>query len=188
MKNNLFLNIFFDTEFTELTQNTQLLSIALVAETGEQFYAECTDYHEKDINEWVRENVIDNFTLTKTNLSDIRKVEVRDNRKVIAEMIRWWLQQFEKDTTDIQFQFWADCPAWDWVLFCELFGGSFKRPENIHYMCMDLATLFDIKGYSSDYGRADFLANYNVTIDGSQHNALYDTLVCKKCFEILIKI
>lgn len=36
------LKIFFDTEFTELTQNAKLLSIALVAESGEQFYGECS--------------------------------------------------------------------------------------------------------------------------------------------------
>lgn len=187
MKNNLFLNIFFDTEFTELTQNTQLLSIALVAETGEQFYAECTDYHEKDINEWVRENVIDNFTLTKTNLSDIRNIEIKDNRARIAEYIKIWLQQFEIKNPGIQYQFWADVPHYDWVLFCELFGGSFQRPENIHYMCMDLATLFLAKGVPPDYRRTDFLANHNMTVDGNQHNALYDTLVCKKCYEILIE-
>ncbi|MCO5232210.1 MAG: 3'-5' exoribonuclease [Chitinophagales bacterium] len=187
MKNNHFFKIFFDTEFTELTQNAKLLSIALVAETGEQFYAECTDYQEKDINEWVRENVINKFTLTKTNLSDIRNIEIKDNRESIANNIRLWLQQFEIKNPNAQFQFWGDCPAWDWVLFCELFGGSFKRPENIHYMCMDLATLFHIKGYLPDYSRIQLLKDNDKVLEGDTHNALYDTLVCKKCYEILIK-
>ncbi len=31
--------IFLDTEFTGLTQNGSLISIAFVAETGEEFYA-----------------------------------------------------------------------------------------------------------------------------------------------------
>lgn len=33
------IKIFLDTEFTGLTQNTSLISIGLVAETGEEFYA-----------------------------------------------------------------------------------------------------------------------------------------------------
>ena len=36
--------IFFDTEFTGLHQNTTLISIGLIAETGQTFYAELTDY------------------------------------------------------------------------------------------------------------------------------------------------
>ncbi len=35
--------VFFDTEFTGLRQQTTLISIGLVAETGETFYAELTE-------------------------------------------------------------------------------------------------------------------------------------------------
>ncbi len=33
------MNIFFDTEFTGLHRNTTLISIGLITETGEGFYA-----------------------------------------------------------------------------------------------------------------------------------------------------
>lgn len=181
------LRIFFDTEFTELTQKAKLLSIALVAESGEQFYAECTDFQPEQINPWVQENVLAHFYLEKSDITNSAKATIRDNEAVIADAIRKWLQQFEIKNTDVQFQFWADCPAWDWVLFCELFGGSFGRPTNIHYMCMDLATLFQVKGFAPDYPRSDFLKEHNKEITGHQHNALYDTWVCKKCYEILIE-
>ena len=36
--------MFFDTEFTGLHQNTTLVSIGLVSDEGERFYAELTDY------------------------------------------------------------------------------------------------------------------------------------------------
>lgn len=35
--------IFFDTEFTGLHKDTTLISIGLVSETGEKFYAEFDD-------------------------------------------------------------------------------------------------------------------------------------------------
>jgi hypothetical protein len=50
--------VFFDTEFTGLHQGTTLISIGLVAETGETFYAELSDYDQTQVDDWLRENVI----------------------------------------------------------------------------------------------------------------------------------
>ena len=36
--------VFLDTEFTDFAK-PDLISLALVAEDGREFYAECTDYH-----------------------------------------------------------------------------------------------------------------------------------------------
>jgi len=46
-------NIFLDMEFTGLRQSTQLISLALVADTGEKFYAEFTDYDLDDKKDWM---------------------------------------------------------------------------------------------------------------------------------------
>lgn len=37
------MKLFLDTEFTDLVPGNKLISIALVAEDGEYFYAELTD-------------------------------------------------------------------------------------------------------------------------------------------------
>lgn len=52
------MNLFFDTEFTGLHQNTTLISIGIVSECGKTFYAECLDFDESQVNEWIRENVL----------------------------------------------------------------------------------------------------------------------------------
>ena len=49
--------IFLDTEFTAFTR-PDLISIALVAEDGREFYAERTDYHRDACSAFVRENVV----------------------------------------------------------------------------------------------------------------------------------
>jgi hypothetical protein len=36
-------NVFLDTEFTDLTQGAELISLALVCEDGRYLYAELTD-------------------------------------------------------------------------------------------------------------------------------------------------
>ena len=38
------MKIFFDTEFTGLYKNTELISIGLIAENGYTFYGEITNY------------------------------------------------------------------------------------------------------------------------------------------------
>lgn len=49
--------IFLDTEFTKF-KDPELISIALVAEGGSEFYAERSDYPEESCNEFVRATVL----------------------------------------------------------------------------------------------------------------------------------
>lgn len=49
--------VFIDTEFTDFVQ-IDLISIALVAEDGREFYAERTDYRLGDCNDFVRAAVL----------------------------------------------------------------------------------------------------------------------------------
>ncbi|APW48615.1 hypothetical protein [Rhodoferax antarcticus] len=49
--------IFLDTEFTQFN-SPDLISMALVAEDGREFYAERDDYHRDDCSDFVRETVL----------------------------------------------------------------------------------------------------------------------------------
>lgn len=53
--------MFLDFEFTGLQQNTTPISLALVAEDGREFYAEFTDFDEKQINDWLKSNILANI-------------------------------------------------------------------------------------------------------------------------------
>ena len=48
------MKVFLDTEFTGLRQNTTLVSIGLVAENGDTFYAELTDYDKSQVDHWLQ--------------------------------------------------------------------------------------------------------------------------------------
>lgn len=51
--------IFFDTEFTNLHISSKLISIGLISEDGQEFYAEITDtYLKSHCTDWVKENVL----------------------------------------------------------------------------------------------------------------------------------
>jgi len=55
--------IFFDTEFTGLHQNTTLISLGMISECGKTFYAEFTDYDKSQVDDWIRENVVEKLVL-----------------------------------------------------------------------------------------------------------------------------
>ncbi len=183
------IKIFLDTEFTGLTQDAELISLALVAESGEEFYAEFTDFKRENLNTWVIENVISRLNLTANNLNrSLEKMHVRGNKSEIKSAIQIWFHQFgekkdEMGNTIPHLQIWGDVPHYDWVLFCELFGGALNIPPVIHYMPMDLATLLWAKGFKPDMPRGEISGN--VAVDNLMHNALHDA---RAGMEILKKL
>lgn len=179
--------VFFDTEFTGLRQSTTLVSIGLIAETGEKFYAEFTDYDKTQVDEWVQKNVIDKLTLQHEDrklvkLFGIGKTDtVVGTNDEIAEYLEVWLHQFSK------IEMWSDCLSYDWVLFCNIFGHAFKIPNNIYYIPFDICTLFKIKGVDPDISREKFAYGevYNEML-AKKHNALWDAETIFECYKKLM--
>ncbi len=180
-----YFNLVLDTEFTSLQQNADLISLALVSEDGKEFYAEFTDYDltkAGNDKQWIMENVIGKLILSKDNESrNLDKMYIRGSRSEVTSALKIWLNQFgtrKDDGGNIipHIRIWADVPHYDWVFFCELFGGARKIPSQIHYMAMDLATLLLCKGVEPDTPRSQLLSQDELP-EGVQHNALFDARV-----------
>lgn len=173
------MRVYFDTEFTGLHQGTTLISIGCITDHGRTFYAECTDYDESQLDDWLRENVIARLLHRNSPLQGMPDVSSTDAvhvsfaapRAVVADALRAWLAQFDS------VEMWSDCLAYDWVLFCELFGGAFGIPKNVYYIPFDLSTLLKMKGYDPDASREDLAG----PVFGHKHNALYDAAVIAMC-------
>ncbi len=169
------MRIYFDTEFTGLRKDTTLISIGIVSEDGRTFYAETTDYNQSQIDDWLRENVLKHLRfggLTSTPVIDLEHYDMCGPCFMIREKLTEWLAQFE--TIEV----WSDCLAYDWVLFCDLFGGAFDIPKNIYYIPFDLCTLFKFSAIDPDVSREEFAG-----IAGNKHNALHDAKVIKACYD-----
>jgi hypothetical protein len=177
--------LFLDTEFTGLTQNTTLISMAIVAESGEEFYAEFTDYDTSQVSDWVYENVIKQRFLDNTNqTNDLAKYHILGTRSQVTAGLRTWLGQFSPTGNSESFlQIWADVPHYDWVLFCELFGGALHVPKSIHYMPMDIATMLFAKGLDIDLERSKISDSPATLVGLCLHSALYDAHVIKNIFK-----
>lgn len=191
--------IFFDTEFTGLHQNTTLISIGLIAETGETFYAEFTDYDEAQVDDWIRENVINKLRFSEhkeVNNAYPQKWILKSDKRLIKNALINWFEQFDK--TEI----WSDCLSYDWVLFCQLFGHAFKIPKNIYYIPFDICTLLKAKKVDPDILREEFAIDeinsdqqemWDMTdnekglyLAKQKHNALWDAKVIQWCYQKLM--
>lgn len=192
--------LFFDCEFSGLHQHTTLVSIGIVSDCNKTFYAEFNDYDIRQVDEWLHENVIDKLRFRPPREGEdehymaVRSddnpygndiysgysVELRGSTDQIkTELIRW-LGQFDS------IEFWSDCLAYDWVLFCQIFGGAFNIPKNIYYIPFDLCTLLKIKGVDPDINREDYARQGAYWFPAhiiKKHNALWDAIVIKSCVE-----
>lgn len=183
------MKLFYDAEFTGLHQNSTLISIALVADNGESFYAEFSDYNKSQCDDWIHKNVLQhthwlsrNDELIEPQIEqDKQLLSLCGNSRFILERLTTWLKQFSQITI------WADCYAWDWVLFCQLFGGALQLPKQIFYMPGDIATLFIVKGYDADTKREDFARLSSQTANNlPQHHALKDAIISQACYAKLM--
>lgn len=176
--------LFLDTEFTELSQHADLLSIALVSEENQWFYAEFSTIDTTSLGEWHQKNVVPYLDLDFAAIKSFypHGQHFRGSKENIVKSLRKWLLQFSS------IEIWADVPAYDWVLFCELFGGALNLPSNIHYMVRDIATLFLVKGLATDLDRFHFaLGKNNESFHGlARHNALGDAFVAHACYQKLM--
>jgi hypothetical protein len=74
------LKFFLDTEFIErgLQHPIQLISIGIVSESGDEYYAVSSEYDPATASEWVRVNVLSKITQDTPRPVDQIAREVRD--------------------------------------------------------------------------------------------------------------
>ncbi len=197
--------LFFDEEFTGLHQNTTLISIGLVADSGQTFYAEFTDYDKSQIDDWLQKNVIDNLQMTDKITASNDSWECWTDKDIrcigkssfVKNRLEKWLSQFE------HIEMWSDCLSYDWVLFCQIWGHAFNIPKHIFYIPYDICTLFKSKGIDPDISREEyacdsfdinsegiktpvFFDESGIKMDAIKHNSLWDAIVIGRCHKKLI--
>lgn len=170
------MKLFFDFEFTQLKQSAQPISLGIVAENGWTFYAEFSEVDLDIVDDWIKENVVPGLTHPVSDLGYCSHAFGGDSSFITKRLLLWLsiigLPKGEK------FEMWGDCLAYDWVLFCELFGGAMNLPDNIYYIPFDLATLFLTRGVDPDISRELYSG-----FSGTKHNALDDAKSIKACYE-----
>lgn len=185
------MNIYFDTEFTGLHKDTTLISIGLISEDDETFYAEFIDYDKSQVDDWIKKNVIDNLTIKYygVNKDTCNETIIKGNKTLIKFYLSMWLSQFES------VQLVSDVSHYDMVLFIDIFGSAWDLPKNVNPSChdinQDIAEYLKVDEASAfDVNREGFLlcSDYDSKLpSGDKHNSLYDAKVIKELYERINK-
>lgn len=195
------MKIYFDTEFTGLKKDTTLVSIGLITEDGESFYAELTDFDESYKDEWFVNNVLNNLLLDEEKNAKKKTPEifvyktkeeyfiadktVRGTKNVVSYELYRWLKDF------VSIQLVSDVCHYDMVLFIDLFGGAFDMLPSITPACHDINQ--DIAEFCKITEREAFEKNREKLLlengiqlpKGKKHNSMYDAKVIKLIDEMI---
>lgn len=178
------INLFFDTEFTGLNKEAELISLGILTQDGRHFYAEFNDFDKSKCNDFVQNEVIPNLKFyEKINNKVFLKTDPYDynvlgDKNLVKRSLLDWLNKLPKGVKT----FIGDVVIWDWLLLHDLLaeddGGGPQLPFGIHYIPTDIASIMRDRGIDPDINREQF-ANKKVS---KLHNALEDAKLTMWCW------
>jgi len=174
------MKYFLDTEFIESSERKtiDLISIGIVAEDGRKYYAINTEFDPSLASEWVVENVLnklpprsESFNPVEASPRQVSESKAWKSREIIKQEI---LKFTSQDVSPIEF--WAGWAAYDWVVFCWIFGNMIDLPDGYPYYCNDVIQWMNQLGLSRDFLPPD---------PENAHNALADAQWVKDAYNML---
>lgn len=129
------MKIVVDCEFTQLNATSKLISMALVAEDGQELYFELSDnYVIGDCSDFVVEKVLPQLSGGSDSISLIAA-----RQELLAFLARF-------DNVEIM----SDAPAWDWEFFCDIAYHNGKWPGNASNKPLNLIDMFNNKNMQGE--------------------------------------
>lgn len=180
------MKYFFDTEFIEKPNTIELISIGIISEDGDEYYAISSEFDPKNADVWVMENVIDKLE------DDVKRKPVSTIKKEILE--------FVKNTKEDRPEFYAYYGSYDWVVFCWIFGKMIELPKGFPMLPVDLKQMlndiaksnlnykYTTKQLEKEIERIKKLDDYPVQDEDTEHNALDDGKWNLELFKFLEKL
>lgn len=154
--------IFLDTEFYENGRTIELISIGLVKENGETYYAETPNARMlAQQTMWLWDNVLGGLSRT----SDPK---TRSHRQISNDIVEFAGEDPE---------FWAWYGSYDWVVLCQLYGRMIDLPQGWPMYIRDFKQTCDEQGMAT------------IPLDSEdEHNALTDARWLRDQFNMLMPI
>lgn len=131
--------IFYDTEFLENGKTIELISIGIVTEHGDSYYAVNATMPFGDIlkHEWLMNNVVPSLPTIGSgdNLHlDFNNPFVKSKSLIASEVAKFVMQ-------NVNPVLWAYYGAYDHVVLCQLFGKMLDLPDGFPMWTNDLMTI-----------------------------------------------
>lgn len=179
------MRFFLDTEFNEDGRTIDLISIALVAENGQEFYRQNAQADLRRVNAWVAENVVPQLWGCPKNILGPRHMYGlcadpacvwRPKRLIRDELFKFVNEQciLPEARLEPKPEFWGYYADYDWVVLCQLFGAMIALPSGWPMYCRDLKQLSDMWGVELYQSDTD---SHNALTDARWNRAAYDQLI-----------
>lgn len=199
MKTKKALKIYFDTEFTGLHKNTTLISLGMITENNEIFYAEFNDYDKSQVTPWIQENVINKLYLKSSEYKDNLCYSIYGHKMDIAVAFVNWLTQIRKKyDNQYYFQFVSDVSHYDFMLLIDLISkDALSLPNSFcpycHDINQDIAKYYHISDYDAfDMNREDIISKahpnnkfFAKIREEKKHNSLWDAFIIREIDRII---
>ena len=148
--------IYFDTEFIEDGKTIDLISIGMVKDNGDSYYAVSEEFDWQKANDFVVKNVF----------PSLGNVSAKSRKVIKKEIIEFCNHD--------DLEFWAYYCSYDWVVLCQLFGTMMDLPKNFPMYCNDLKSFSYLNGIENQPAQED---NHNALDDAKWNKEYYDLLM-----------
>lgn len=158
------MRIYFDSEFDNTKDPYVLISIGMITEAGDEFYAVSNAFNPDTCSTWVKDNVLNQLPHKSTWQSP----------EIIRKEILNFVARTCQENGVTAPQFWAYYASWDFMLLMQLMGGWNNWPTNWPFYVNDLRSYMD-------WTKVHSLPQQI----GSQHDALEDARWNKQAHEYI---
>jgi hypothetical protein len=183
------VRIAYDTEFLEDGQTIELISIGMISDDGDEYYAVNDDAPWRRIrkHEWLMQNVVPQLpqphgdwrnNMPHRWLCDRADAVVRPREDVARRVREFILCARRRSENGHPLELWADYAAYDHVVLAQLFGPMVDLPPGIPMFTHDFQHELSRRGLRRDDPRLPTQA-------AGVHHALADARHLMKCLRWL---
>ena len=193
--------LYFDTEFTGLSNGTTPISIGVVSNNNETFYGETTDFDRTKVDAWIQCNVVDKLILGD-KVREKKAFRSRDNhsntmvcgsKDFVGEELLMWVNRISNGGSVDDITLVSDVPYYDLVMLCDMAyaNNGLAMPYNFA-CCIDLNQMI-AEHYGVSIAKAFDMSREDIIVDmggelpfGEKHTSLYDAKVMKSLHELMM--
>lgn len=199
------MKVFLDTEFIEKDGKVDLISIGIVTEYNDKYYAINSDFDRSKASPWVRKNVIDKLEedISRKPLTTIglevynflakcyNSDQYAEPPQVAEELIRsatkdeelfiMTIERMKTYSLYFDLEWWGYFPSYDWVAFCSMYKTMINTGDlGLGWRINDLYQYLDNHVGISGKDVKGSIPQKN------EHNALDDAIWIKNVYETFV--
>jgi hypothetical protein len=158
---------FIDTEFNEGDDQVELISIAIVSDSGRELYLVSSEIEPAKCNPWIQTNVLPSHILWH-GVPESSRAGLICTKEEMKKRIEEFVSSYPRP------EFWGFYADYDWYLLTRLWGTFLRLPKKFPRLCLD------IKQTAIEMGVSRLPEPFS-----PQHNALADAKWTKHAYRYL---